>query len=64
VPHIAGVPRYMFRTGARSFADMVRGRFRNDAVAAFEHELWLWFFAGVIGQRWKDRRGSSLRTEH
>ena len=54
----------MSRTGLRSFADMVRERFRNDPVAAFEHELWLWFFAGVLGQRWKDRHGSSARAEH
>ncbi len=55
VPHIAGVPRYMYRTGLRSMAGIARGIIRNDAVRAFEHELWLWFFAGVLTQRWKDR---------
>ena len=26
-----------------------------DPVAAFEHELWLCFFAGVLRQRWAER---------
>jgi hypothetical protein len=25
-------------------------------VAAFEHELWLWFFAGIAKQRWAERK--------
>jgi hypothetical protein len=54
----------MFRTGLRSLAGLARGMFRNDAIAAFENELWLWFFAGVVGQRWKDRHGSSADAEH
>jgi hypothetical protein len=29
---------------------------RADQAGAFEHELGLWFFAGVIKERWKDRR--------
>ena len=36
-------------------AGIARGMIRNDAVRAFENELWLWFFAGVLTQRWKDR---------
>jgi glucosyl-dolichyl phosphate glucuronosyltransferase len=58
VPHIAGVPRYMFRTFLRSIVNGIRASARRDALAAFEHELWLWFFAGVMKQRWKDRRGA------
>jgi glycosyltransferase involved in cell wall biosynthesis len=57
VPHIAGVPRYMFRTYLRAFLDMLRATLRQDAEAMFEHELSLWFFAGVLKQRWKDRKG-------
>jgi glucosyl-dolichyl phosphate glucuronosyltransferase len=56
VPHVAGVPPYMFRTALRSMAGVVRGGLRKDPVATFEHELWLWFFAGAVRQRWKDRR--------
>jgi hypothetical protein len=54
VPHVAGVPRYMFRTALRSMAGVVRSGLRRDPVAAFEHELWLWFFAGVVSRRWQD----------
>ena len=56
VPHIAGVPRYMFRTYLQSFFSMIRAFVRADTVGTFEHELGLWFFAGVIKERWKDRR--------
>jgi hypothetical protein len=29
---------------------------RRDSIAHFEDELWLWFFAGIVSQRWKDRQ--------
>jgi glucosyl-dolichyl phosphate glucuronosyltransferase len=56
VPHIAGVPRYLFRTCLHSFFSMLSAFARRDAVASFEHELWIWFFAGMLKQRWKNRR--------
>ncbi|HEY8223967.1 MAG TPA: glycosyltransferase [Pyrinomonadaceae bacterium] len=56
VPHIAGIPRYMFRTYLQSFLSMIMALVRADTTAAFEHELGLWFFAGVVKQRWKNRR--------
>ena len=56
VPHIIGIPRYMFRTYLQSFFSMISAFVRGDAIAAFEHELGLWFFAGVVKERWKDRR--------
>jgi glycosyltransferase involved in cell wall biosynthesis len=56
VPHIAGVPRYMYRTFLASLFKALTAFVRRDAVAAFEHELWLWFFAGIIKQRWNDRK--------
>lgn len=56
VPHIAGVPRYMYRSFARAFKDMIGAGVRGDQIAAFEHELWLWFFAGILSQRRKDRK--------
>jgi glycosyltransferase involved in cell wall biosynthesis len=55
VAHIAGVPRYMFRTYAGTFAKMLQAYGRRDVEARFERELELWFFAGIIRQRWKDR---------
>ena len=55
VPQIAGVPRYMYRTLASHLFDLVRARFKGDAVSAFQHELWLCFFAGIVKQRWADR---------
>ena len=27
----------------------------SRSIAAFEREVWLWFFAGILAQRWKDR---------
>jgi glucosyl-dolichyl phosphate glucuronosyltransferase len=56
VPQIAGVPRYMYRTLATHARDWVRARLRGDAVAAFEHEVWLCFFAGMAKQRWAERK--------
>jgi len=56
VPHVAGVPRYLYRKALASAASFVRGTARRDAVAAFDHEVWLWFFAGIVKQRWADTR--------
>lgn len=55
VPHILGVPRYMYRSCFGAFRNMVEARIRRDRVAGFEHELWIWFFAGILFQRIKDR---------
>lgn len=56
VPHLLGVPRYLFRTAASNavawIGDMLHGR----RASAFEHELWLWFFAGIVRQRARDSR--------
>jgi glucosyl-dolichyl phosphate glucuronosyltransferase len=56
VPHVLGVPRYLYRKALASLVHCARAAWRRDRVAAFEHELWLWFFAGIVVQRWKDRR--------
>lgn len=61
VPHVAGVPRYMYRTALRNVKDLVRAKIERDEVSSFERELWIWFFAGVVRQRWRDfRRGATL----
>ena len=55
VPHVLGVPRYLYRktlaTGCRAIAAYLR----RDAVTAFDHELWIWFFLGILAQRWRHR---------
>ena len=56
VKHIGGVPRYMFRTALDHARTMIREALGGRRAAAFEHELWLCFFAGVMRQRWKDRQ--------
>jgi glycosyltransferase involved in cell wall biosynthesis len=62
VPMIAGVPRYLYRVALRhawtAGASLVRGR----PVEAFEAELWLWMFAGILRQRWRDRLAPLPRT--
>src|SRR5690242_1695793 len=56
VPHVAGVPRYLYRTCISKFFSSCAALLRGDAIVHFEDELWLWFFAGILRQRWKDRQ--------
>jgi glycosyltransferase involved in cell wall biosynthesis len=56
VPHIAGVPRFMYRQFLNSGGQMLKNAVSGKPVASFENELYLWFFAGVLKQRWKDRK--------
>lgn len=65
VPHIAGVPRYLYRKALSAALGWVRAAWRRDPVAAFDHEVWLWFFAGIVRQRWIDtsKRGVRLKAE-
>lgn len=60
VPHVFGVPRYLYRKALASLAGWLRLTLRRDAVAAFEQETWLWFFAGILRQRWTDSRLTPL----
>jgi glycosyltransferase involved in cell wall biosynthesis len=55
VPHVAGVPRYLYRTALKTMDRMLRASVRGDTPTAFEELLWLCYFAGVVRQRWKDR---------
>lgn len=54
VPHVAGVPRYLYRRALEHAIRWPGAALRRDAVAAFDHELWLWFFAGIVRERWND----------
>jgi glycosyltransferase involved in cell wall biosynthesis len=56
VPHIGGVPRYMFRSAAKALKESIGAAIKGDPIASFDRELWLCFFAGVVKQRWKDRQ--------
>lgn len=55
VPHLFGVPTYLYRKALRSAARLAARTIRRDSLRAFEHETWLYFFAGIVAQRWKDR---------
>ena len=56
VPRVGGTPRYLFRTVVRTGVALVGAALRRDRLASFEHELQLWMYAGIIRQRWRDRR--------
>lgn len=60
VPHIAGVPRYLYRKAVGNLMRWIAATARRKPVAAFDHEVWLWFFAGIVKQRWKDARPRAL----
>ena len=63
VPHIAGVPRYLYRTCLTKFVSMWSALARRDSVARFEDELWIWFFAGIVSQRWKDSHKKAQKKQ-
>lgn len=56
IPHVAGVPRYLYRTALSTLRATIAARLRRREVEAFERELLLWMYAGIVRQRWKDRR--------
>jgi glycosyltransferase involved in cell wall biosynthesis len=56
VPHVAGVPRYMFRTALVMLKDAIAARLSQDRERSFDRELWLCNFAGIVHRRWRDRR--------
>ncbi len=55
VPHILGVPRFFYGKALSELQRMLASAVRRETVARFDAELWLWFFAGVVKQRWHDR---------
>ena len=56
VPHVLGVPRYLYRKALKTAVSWLRATMSRREVQAFEHELWLWFFAGILRQRARDSR--------
>ena len=57
VPHVLGVPRYLFKKALNAAIGWIRDTRRGATIAAFEHELWLCFFAGILRQRARDSWG-------
>lgn len=53
---ILGVPRYMYGSFMESAIAMAQQHLKGQPVAGFEHEMELWFFLGVLRQRWRDRK--------
>jgi hypothetical protein len=52
VPHVLGVPRYMFRSVLiNGLLKSARAHLHGNHAAAFEYELRIWFFLGVLKQR-------------
>ena len=62
VPHVAGVPRYLYRKAGSHLIGWTNAVLRRDPLDAFEHETWLWFFGGIVKQRWKDSRVRTVPT--
>ena len=62
VPHIAGVPRYLYRKALSHVLGWARATIHGNVVGAFDHETWLWFFAGIVKQRRKDSRPRTVST--
>src|ERR1700745_2067471 len=55
VPHIMGVPRYLYRAFLKSAGAMLKWKIAGREAESFDHELWLCFFVGAWRQRWRDR---------
>jgi glucosyl-dolichyl phosphate glucuronosyltransferase len=53
---IGGVPVHLIRKAFRSTRSLLWHAAQFDEAVAFEYELWLCFFAGVVRQRWTDRK--------
>jgi hypothetical protein len=53
---LAGIPWHLVLKALRSIRSWAWRSLSGDSIAAFERELWLCFFAGVVRQRWNDRR--------
>jgi GT2 family glycosyltransferase len=55
VPHIAGVPRYMYGKVLGSGLGLLKGLTRGDGDAVLEKEMQLWFYAGIFAETWKGK---------
>jgi glycosyltransferase involved in cell wall biosynthesis len=53
---IGGVPIHLFWKALRTVRSLAWHKLKGETAVAFEYELWLCFFAGLVRQRWADRR--------
>jgi glucosyl-dolichyl phosphate glucuronosyltransferase len=53
---IAGVPVHLIHKAMLSTRSLIWHAMRREDAIAFEYELWLCFFAGIVRQRWADRK--------
>jgi glucosyl-dolichyl phosphate glucuronosyltransferase len=56
VPHLLGVPRFFYRKAPREARRALVSAWQGRSAESLDAELWLWFFAGVLRQRWQDRK--------
>jgi glucosyl-dolichyl phosphate glucuronosyltransferase len=56
VPHVAGVPRFLYRVALTNAVRLVKATLQRRETEAFEYEAVLCMFAGIVRQRWRDRR--------
>jgi hypothetical protein len=54
-----GVPPHLIGKALRSMCSLAWQTVKGNAGVAFDHELWLCFFAGIVRQRWADRHLST-----
>jgi glucosyl-dolichyl phosphate glucuronosyltransferase len=53
---VCGIPVHLLYKAMRTARSFAWHTLRHDVPIAFEHELWLCFFAGLAYQRWNDRK--------
>jgi GT2 family glycosyltransferase len=64
VPHIAGVPRYLYRTFLSAGFRLVRGLAQRDSYAILDNEMQLWFYVGIFVESWKNVGAKRSRARH
>ncbi|HSL21374.1 MAG TPA: glycosyltransferase [Vicinamibacterales bacterium] len=58
VPHVGGVPRYLYRQLLGELRGWAAAVLRSDPETAFDHEMFVFFFAGIVRQRLIASRGA------
>jgi glycosyltransferase involved in cell wall biosynthesis len=64
VPHVLGVPRYMYGSLLRDLWSILAERLRGNVAAAFRHEMMVMFFGGYFLTRWNERRAGVSPARH
>jgi glycosyltransferase involved in cell wall biosynthesis len=53
VPHVAGVPRYLYRKVLSEVSRVARGLARRDSELVLDSAMQLCFYAGILVETWK-----------